>query len=38
MFPDSWTADRVKLGSESIAHDNDVDNLVKQFPGAKKIK
>lgn len=25
-------------GSEEIFHDNDVDNLVKQFPGSKKIK
>ena len=32
------TTEAALVGSEGVVHDNDVNNLVKQFPGSKKIK
>ena len=32
------TVEAALVGAEDIVHDNDVDNLVKQFPGSKIIK
>ncbi|MDR6982706.1 RHS repeat-associated protein [Rheinheimera pacifica] len=32
------TTEAAMVGSENIVHDNEIDNLVQQFPGSRKIK